>query len=142
MYNIKLGVALIWTIIHISISTILTFLFCIENLIVLSYHFILCPLYLIIALILIFVFEKKSLSHHKNKLRYTLLYWALVILILISLKDFRAVFCIMEYSHNEFTIRSIIPSGCREMFYFLSFLISLLIMHIAIYRYFFSKKRQ
>lgn len=119
-----------WVILYISISCVLTLIFCELAYLTFFYHLLLIPIYGIIAWLLLVGFNVVN----KRKPKYAFFFfWFMIITISISLKDFRYSFGLYEYSTHEFSFTRLIRSGCLEMYFFLSLIMSSSIVTLWMY---------
>ncbi len=130
-----LNLSLLWTAYFIAVSFILTLIFCSSNIVSLIYHLFFLPLYFLVFYGIIFLIGWCNSTKRIKPEITILVYFIIVLSIIFFMQDFRSAFGLFKYSTKPFSIDRLIDSGCREMFYFLSFLTSSLVMSRRIIRY-------
>lgn len=124
-----LKLTFIWSALFILCSCILRILFCKSGMLVLAYHITLVPVYLLLSFSIIYFLKvfKKFIVNHNG---FTTLVFVLIIgVISFSLRDFKGIFTQDTLSDTNSSFYSrMISSGCREMFFFISLVLSSLIM--------------
>jgi hypothetical protein len=129
-------VLVIWIILFIASSLILTISFCYKNAVFLFYHLFFTPIYYIIGYVLLLIFISVIRYDIKMKMLAFMIFWSSIVIILWLLQDFQSSLCFGKSKDCEISFTNIIHSGCREMFFLLSTLISSLIVSFKLNRVF------
>lgn len=134
-----------WLVCFMLTSCLLTLLFCFENSRVLIFHVFLIPLYFMGFWVLtkVYLIGRKEFEFPLG----VQLSWILIVIFMIGffLVDFQSTFGLAGrmYNNKSNFFERLISSGCREMFYFLSLLLSSIIIVFYDYHYkILSKKHE
>ncbi len=128
-----LELSFIWTLLFIGVSVLLTIIAC-STLITMVYHIFFIPVYMFISYPIVFLFSYLNKKTNTKNWLSVVFFLLIVMIISFYLQDFRSAFGIFKYSKYSFSFDRLIGSGCREMFNFLSWVISsLLIMRNVIH---------
>ena len=123
-----------WCLSYILTSTILAILLCgvlPSPMYGFGYHLLLTPLYLLFGWLFIVVL---NFARNKKPKLELLFFWLMITAISFTLPDFRNTFGFWKHGYEEFSLQGMIGDGCREMFFFLSLILTGIIISLQIWR--------